>query len=61
MGTDLAQEKCQEKSICQKEVEKGAQEDAWILDLGLLRVQWLPFPKATLLVTMMMGKDRPSG
>lgn len=45
-------------NISNRKVGKGAQDDAWILDLGLFLVQWLPFLKATLLATRMVGKDR---
>lgn len=48
-------------NISNRKVVKGAHKDAWILDLGLFLEQWLPFLKAILLVTRMMGKDRALG
>lgn len=52
---------CLEQSTHHRKVLKAAQEDTWILDLGLLPAQWLPFLEATLLVTGMTGKDRALG
>lgn len=48
-------------NISNRKVVKEAQGDAWISDLGLFLVQWLPFLKAALLVTRMVRKDRALG